>query len=141
MLELCPKGEETSSFFCYFFLQRLPREIRVLLAEEDPSNMRAIADKADKLVALHSPQGHDIVAAAAAADTGSDEEEATAAAAVKYSQRGSKKFNKKKQQSSRHAARDDSVDRGGKKTNLCFYHAKFGDKAHKCQPHCSWAEN
>jgi hypothetical protein len=140
MLELCPKGEETSSFFCYFFLQRLPREIRVLLAEEDPSNMRAIADKADKLVALHSPQGHDIVAAAAA-DTGSDEEEATAAAAVKYSQRGSKKFSKKKQQSSRHAARDDSVDRGGKKTNLCFYHAKFGDKAHKCQPHCSWAEN
>jgi hypothetical protein len=46
MLELCPKGEETSSFFCYFFLQRLPREIQVLLAEEDPSNMRAIADKA-----------------------------------------------------------------------------------------------
>jgi hypothetical protein len=100
--------------------------------------MRAIADKADKLVALHSPQGHDLVAAAAA-DTGSDDEEATAAAAVNYSQR--KKFNKKKQQNSKHAARDDSVDRGGKKTNLCFYHAKFGDKAHKCQPHCAWAEN
>jgi hypothetical protein len=132
MLELCPKGEETSSFFCYFFLQRLPREIRVLLAEEDPSNMRAIADKADKLVALHNPQGHDMVAAAAT-DTGSDEEEAIATAAVKYRQR--KKFVKKKQHNSKHAARDDSADRGGKKTNLCFYHAKFGDKAHKCQPH------
>jgi hypothetical protein len=32
MLELCPRGHETSPFFGYLFLQRLPREIRVLLA-------------------------------------------------------------------------------------------------------------
>jgi hypothetical protein len=61
MLELCPRGEEGSTFF--FFLQRLPREIRVQLADENPADLRVVADKADKLEALHSPQSHDMVAA------------------------------------------------------------------------------
>jgi hypothetical protein len=72
--------------------------------------MRAIADK---LMALHSPQGDDIVATRA--EPGSDNDEA----AVKYSQRGFKK-----QQSHKAATRDDSTNRGGRSTNLCYYHAK-----------------
>jgi hypothetical protein len=32
MLELCPRGEE---FFLFLFLQRLPKELRVLLTEAD----------------------------------------------------------------------------------------------------------
>ena len=35
MLDICPRGEETLSFFSFLFLQRLPREIRVLLADDD----------------------------------------------------------------------------------------------------------
>jgi hypothetical protein len=56
-----PKDEH---FFAYHFLQRLPREIRVLLAHEEQSEMRKLAEKAD---ALHQPQVHDVAMAAVAA--------------------------------------------------------------------------
>jgi hypothetical protein len=36
MLELCPHGHETLPFFAYLFLQCLPHEIRVLLADDKP---------------------------------------------------------------------------------------------------------
>ncbi len=50
MLEFCPAGESSAAVFAFLFLHRLPREIRVLLSEDDPANMRAIADKADRHV-------------------------------------------------------------------------------------------
>jgi hypothetical protein len=62
MLEFCPAGESSTAVFAYLFLQRLPREIRVLLSEDDPADMRAIVDKADRLIAMHVPQGHDTCA-------------------------------------------------------------------------------
>ncbi len=68
MLEFCPAGEATTAVFAFLFLQRLPREIRVLLSEDDPANMRAIAKKADRLIAMHVPQSHDSCAAVAAED-------------------------------------------------------------------------
>jgi hypothetical protein len=45
MLEYCPAGESTTAVFAFLFLQRLPREIRVLLSEDDPANMRAMLKK------------------------------------------------------------------------------------------------
>jgi hypothetical protein len=63
MLEYCPAGESATAVFTYLFLQCLPWEIRVLLSEDDPADMRAIADKADRLIAMHVPQGHDTCAA------------------------------------------------------------------------------
>jgi hypothetical protein len=51
MLEYCPAGESATAVFAYLFLQRLPREIRILLSEDDPADMRAIANKADRLIA------------------------------------------------------------------------------------------
>ncbi len=66
MLEYCPAGKSATAVFAYLFLQRLPREIRVLLLEDDPADMRAIADKADRLIAMHVPQGHDACAVSAA---------------------------------------------------------------------------
>jgi hypothetical protein len=68
MLEYCPAGESATAVFAYLFLQRLPREIRVLLSEDDPADMRAIADKAYCLIAMHVPQGHDACAAVSPLD-------------------------------------------------------------------------
>jgi hypothetical protein len=130
MLELCPKGEESTSFFCYLFLQRLPREIRVLLADEDPANMRAVADKADKLMVMHSLQAHDM---AAVPQQESDSEYEDAVTAVKG---GFKKSNKKKK-----AAHKKTDSQPSKQSTLCFYHASFGDKARNCRDPCSWSEN
>jgi hypothetical protein len=53
MLELCPRGHETSIFFTHLFLERLPAELRILLCEDDHQNPRDVAKKADSLWALH----------------------------------------------------------------------------------------
>jgi hypothetical protein len=43
---------EDHHFFAYHFLQRMPREVRILLARDDCKDMRALAEKADSLMAL-----------------------------------------------------------------------------------------
>jgi hypothetical protein len=66
MLEFCPAGESSTAVFAFLFLQRLPCEIRVLLSEDNPADMRVIADKAERLIAMHVPQSHESCAAVAA---------------------------------------------------------------------------
>jgi hypothetical protein len=53
MLETCPRGEEKTNLFACIFLQRLPREIRVLLAKADHKDPKMLATQADELWALH----------------------------------------------------------------------------------------
>jgi hypothetical protein len=53
MLELCPRGHESSIFFTHLFLERLPAELRILLGEDDHQNPRDVAKKADSLWSLH----------------------------------------------------------------------------------------
>jgi hypothetical protein len=52
MQKLQPPRDE--AFFAWAFMQRLPREVRVLLAQDD-THMRRLAEKADTLMALHQP--------------------------------------------------------------------------------------
>jgi hypothetical protein len=56
MLKYCLAGESTTTVFAYLFLQRIPHEIQVVLSEDDPANMRAIADKADHLACPAGPR-------------------------------------------------------------------------------------
>ncbi len=51
-------------FFLFLFLQRLPRELRMMLDEDDSLTPRQLAAKADKLWAKHTHQ-HGSVAAVA----------------------------------------------------------------------------
>jgi hypothetical protein len=53
MLEVCPRGEEKTELFAFLFLQRLPRELRVLLAKVDKKDPKALAEQADKLWGMH----------------------------------------------------------------------------------------
>jgi hypothetical protein len=87
MLEFCQAGESSTTVFAFLFLQRLPREIRVLLSEDDPANMRAIADKEDRLIAMHVPQSHE-ACAAVTADSHSEESCVVAAAQAAQSRKG-----------------------------------------------------
>ena len=135
MLELCPRGHETSPFFGYLFLQRLPREIRVLLAEEDAADMRALAEKADRFMALHAPQSHDSSVAAMAASPDSEDDTVAAATA------GRAKKPQKKQQKKQQQRRRRSISPAAKKPSLCFYHFRFGERARHCEEPCAWSEN
>jgi hypothetical protein len=135
MEKLKPSNE--AQYFAYHFLQRLPREVRVLLTREPIDNMRALAEKADAYMALHQPQSHDVVAAVAAAPADSDEE---AVAAVKG---GSKKGGKGKKKQFRRQQRS-SPSPEERKSPLCWLHIRFGDKARRCEQPCAWptpAEN
>jgi hypothetical protein len=135
MEKLKPSNE--AQYFAYHFLQRLPREVRVLLTREPIDNMRALAEKADAYMALHQPQSHDAVAAVAAAPADSDEE---AVAAVKG---GSKKGGKGKKKQFRRQQRS-SPSPEERKSPLCWLHIRFGDKARRCEQPCAWptpAEN
>jgi hypothetical protein len=133
MLELCPRGHETSPFFGYLFLQRLPREIPVLLAGEDVADMRALAEKADRFMAIHAPQSHD---SSVAASPDSEDETVAAATAGRAKQHQKKPQGKKQQQRRRR-----SISPAAKKPSLCFYHFRFGEKARHCEEPCAWSEN
>jgi hypothetical protein len=56
MLEVCPRGKEKTDLFACLFLQRLPRELRILLARADHKDPKALADHADELWAYHTAQ-------------------------------------------------------------------------------------
>ncbi len=53
MLEMCPRGEKKTNLFACLFLQRLPREIRVLLSRVDHKDPKLLAEEADALWSLH----------------------------------------------------------------------------------------
>jgi hypothetical protein len=53
MLEMCTRGEEKTNLFACLFLQRLPREIRVLLSRVDHKDPKLLAEEADPLWSLH----------------------------------------------------------------------------------------
>jgi hypothetical protein len=115
-------------FFAYHFLQRLPREVRVLLSREPVENMQAIAEKADGFMALHKPQQHDVAAVATREDA---EEDAPVRKGASFRKGGGKKkFGKQKRQRSR----SNSTER---RSPLCWLHIRFGDKARRCEQPCA----
>jgi hypothetical protein len=60
---------QDKAFFAWAFIQWLPCEVLILLAQDDTLHMRKLAEKAVALMALHQPQHHDITAVAAAGPT------------------------------------------------------------------------
>ena len=138
MLRLCSRGQENNAFFNCLFLNKLPRELRILLSE---------ADMADK-------QPHDVVAAVAAVSLSDQEGGETTVAAVRPGggggQRGGGRKSKKKQgrgggagggsgQQASHTLTHAEQARVG--SGLCFRHFCFGAKASKCEAPCNWSGN
>jgi len=156
MLELCPAGQHNNIFFVGLFLQRLPRELRVLLTHEDHTDLRCLAAHADRLVAFNGKQPHDVAAAVP--------EPAEAEVAAVKSGGQHRPFNKQrpppvpprtgaKQADGGAGAAGGSSGKGGqssaptpanlarKGSGLCWNHWKFGENAHRCSQPCSWAGN
>jgi hypothetical protein len=105
--------------------------------------MRKLAEKADGLLALHQPQGHDLqaVAITTCAAGGSappavledDLMVATAARRADYADK------KKKKRSCIPRCR--SRSKADFQSPLCHYHMKYGDKAYNCKEPCTWPGN
>jgi hypothetical protein len=147
MLEYCPVGESTTAIFTYLFLQRLPREIRVLLSEDDPADVQAIADKARHLIAMHMPQHHKTCAAVAGSE---NSDPGNVVAATQNARRKKLKLpvaqrpqqqQQKSQVQRQEASRRPQGVQGGLRKSMCFYHAKYGEQACFCEEGCLWLEN
>jgi hypothetical protein len=121
------KPKDMHSFYAYHFLQRMLREVRVLLAREDSSNMRLLAEKADELMSLHLPQQHDVVAAVQhdgqSEETAADADTVAALSGKNGGKKGNRNKKKQKKQRNRRA------------------HIRYGDKAYNCVKPCAWPEN
>jgi hypothetical protein len=154
MLELCPRGHETSIFFTHLFLERLPAELRITLGEDDHQNVRALAKKADALWSLHGMKSSFTASVASLVDV--DEPAQVAAVSSRGSGRGRSGGHRGgraapsgggsgKQPGGQQAASQSKAaasllprEMARIQSGLCPKQFNYGDKAHSCTPPCSW---
>ena len=118
MLHLLPAGHEPCFLFKFLFLQRLPADLRVHLMDSVADLPRDLAAKADILWAARS--AHSLHAVSLENDV-----EVNALPA-----------HQQPPPRSTAARSPPAPSRSGQ--GHCWYHAKFGNKAHKCESPCSW---
>jgi hypothetical protein len=148
MLEFCPRGEEKTNLFACLFLQRLPREIRVLLARVDHKDPKALAQQADELWALHDGRADSV--AAVQPDFGEGE----LVAALRFGDRGRGGVNhggrsrggggraRDGGRTSSAAVEEPEVSREARlAAGLSIKHWRYGEAASSCSQPCSWQGN
>jgi hypothetical protein len=154
MMRICPRGEEKSVFFNCHFLQKLPRELRVLLSEADMSDKRLLSARADQIWAHHVQLQHDTVASVSADQ---EQEEASVAAVHGARGRGRGRGAQSNRGRPRPAASGGGQAAAGnaaatnpspaklaeQASGLCRNHFLHGEKAYFCnKPNsCSWQGN
>jgi hypothetical protein len=133
MLECCLAGESETHRFHVFVSPGSSSGDSCSALEDDPADMRAIADKADCLIAMHVPQGHDACAAVSPVD----DSEGGLVAATSGGRRKKKSWFPSDLSSSSSLALGSEVappccganQAALPRTSMCFYHAKFGEQA------------
>lgn len=155
MLEMCPANEERTQIFMFLFLQRLPKDLRLMLGDVEAGDPRAVAAKADRLWACHAKQVHDSTVAAVAEALEEQEEEGAVAAVGGKQQRpnGRRKQFRKGGGGQQKAADGGQGGQAKEKTapmdvaiaasGLCRAHWFHGERAKHCTPgsSCAWQGN
>ena len=150
MLELVKPGEEKTQLFAMLFMRRLPAQVRVQLTEDDHTDLRALAEKADRCAATLARKAAPAVISAVTSNVEDGEEPTTAtiSAVSSTNQRGNgggnKKtgfWQKKKQFNKQRQDGDTPADVARLASGLCYPHFRFGAKAHSCSPPCNWQGN
>jgi hypothetical protein len=108
----------------------------VLLSDEDHTDRRALAVKADRLWAHNAQHAHDVVAAVTCA---SDDEENMVAVARHQKRGGQPPTRQVKKTGYRSLSTADK--KAVADSGMCYYHWAFEDNAKICRKPCSWAEN
>lgn len=144
MLELCPRGQEANMFFTHLFLERLPAELRIMLGEDDHQDPRTLAEKADKLYALHGFRSSSV----ASVDLLEEEPSQIAAVASRGgrgggqrgrgSGRGGGRGGQQKPAATPATHTPKPMELARIQSGLCYYHFKFGSTSQNCTPPCTW---
>jgi hypothetical protein len=154
MLELCPRGHESSIFLTHLFLERLPAELRITLAEDDHQNVQALAEKVDALWSLHGMKSSfsSAVASLVDVDEPSQVEVVSARGLGRSCSRGCGGHGGQacsswgggqqhcgQQVTSQYKAAASLLPREMAciQSGHCLYHFNHGEKAHSCMPPCN----
>jgi hypothetical protein len=124
MLSSLPDDVKPNRLFLALFLCRLPADMRDHLAAQDLKTPAAMAAAANRLFDAR-PQGV-----------------AVAAVATQRSHRDSSPASRCRSPNSRDGRRDKRRPTPGRNDDggtLCFYQDRFGKRAAKCEPPCTWS--
>ncbi len=137
---LGPSGDN-NAFLKELFLQRLPANVRMVLASAaDTTDLAKIADMADKVIEVAAPSVSAISHISTDAKVEKLQAEVTRLADLVASL-------------TQHRPRRDRSQSRGRRTHspappdaqpqdsFCWYHSKFGQAAKKCQEPCSWGND
>lgn len=116
LLALLPVEEKPGPLFLYHFLRHLPPDMKSILVHSGKKEPRELSEAADLLWDARGSSAGAVNAVAA---------------------RGSSPSPSRR----RAPGGRDRRRRSGTPGGLCFYHGRFGDKAHQCQAPCSWSGN
>lgn len=115
---LCLLGDhEPDLMFRFHFLQCLPDYVRGTLALSTEDDPHALAEEADRIFVAGRPRDFAAMETVALTDKDSSVDRVFS---------GGKKRTKK------------SPVGYNNQSRFCFYHARFGDKAHRCEAPCTW---
>ena len=135
-------GEEGTAFFRAAFTMRLPVVIQAHLAGMEITDLKELAQLADRLWQCHGPQ---TVAAVAVEEDQSDDGSKVVAALLArrrpQKKQGGPHGHNKGQQGRQVAGNKSSKASGGK--FLCHTHAKYGEDTFHCgdRRNCTWSGN
>jgi hypothetical protein len=154
LVQFYPDGKAPTRIFRYLFLQRLPTEIRIILAEDRDSMRAVLAVRADQLWAHSTRQPHQ---AAVNVVLDAEGHKTVAAVSSAHHSRGSGRGQGHGGQGRPFCSRggggtppastaaDSNLNALSKlarqSSGLCRFHWQFGDKAYSCRPPCSWQGN
>ncbi|XP_064462421.1 uncharacterized protein LOC135373039 [Ornithodoros turicata] len=132
------------------FLQRLPQQVRMVLAGSEDLSLKAFAQLADRIIEYSSPSiaavSHRTPHAPPSTDSSTralQEQIARLSEAVESLRSDLTHRPRTLRSPSRGRRRSPSAqsDAQSQPNGLCWYHRKYGDKALKCTRPCSWTGN
>ena len=139
-------GADANAFLRELFLQRLPPNVRMVLASADPATtLENIADMADKIIEVATPT----VAAVSAVQDDSEVKQlreevsrlADLVASLSHDHRSRDHRPRRRTPSrTRPPAPTPPPGQTPPLDALCWYHTKFGADAQKCREPCNWGQ-
>ena len=118
------------------FLRKLPRHISTLINTRAFNTTEEMIQHCNTLWMSQTPE--EAASATAAAANPSQQ------SPFRNSRRSPSPYHRKTpggDKSGRRRSPTPGAAKGGRNDGLCFYHARFGNKAHKCEKGCSYQEN
>ena len=126
-----------ASFLRELFLQRLPPNVRMVLASSETTDLVKIAQLADKVVEVATPQVSSATLPNHPANPDLDHLRAEIAELKQMLSSLQLPNNRQPRSRSRGNTPRPLPPTCSTSDSLCWYHTRFGDLARKCQPPCS----